>query len=65
MLSLIASGASAWRWYRDGVKEAIGTTPVDADSYEPSLNDSGAISIAGPFFYAVRGLSPCSLLPGP
>ena len=59
--------ASMWRVYRDPDKTAIGGTELMPDVSVTEFTDPGAVaSTEGEqLFYYLRGLSPCSLTPGP
>jgi alpha-tubulin suppressor-like RCC1 family protein len=57
--------ASVWRLYRDADKRTSGTTALTPDVGIPRFTDPGAVANAQPAFYRVKGLSPCTLTPGP
>ena len=57
----------SWRIYRDSSKTSIGTSALPPDTGFTVFTDSGAVppGAGGRFFYYLRGLSPCTLTPGP
>ena len=57
--------ASSWRLFRDPVKTGLGTTPLLPDATAATYVDAAALGRAGNDLYRVKGLSPCSLTPGP
>ena len=61
------AAASSWRIYRDSSKTSIGTSALPPDTGFTVFTDSGAVppGAGGRFFYYLRGLSPCTLTPGP
>lgn len=64
-LSYPGAPAQAYRIYRDLKKQDLGETVLLDETDQESCSDAGAVADARPFFYRVRGLSPCSRTPGP
>ena len=66
VLDFTGAPAATWRLYRDGDKLLLGTTALAPDAATTSFTDPGAIPpLTALWFYRVKGLSPCSLTPGP
>ena len=64
-LSFVGAAATLWRLYHDPDKLSLGTTPLLPDAVTTTYLDVGAIPRTGSEYYQLRGLSPCSLTPGP
>ena len=66
-VELIFEGAQALLWEVDADfdKTTIGRTPLAAEMTERWLLDVAAVSASDSRYYHVRGLSLCSLMPGP
>ena len=66
-LSFPAAPATTWRLFRDPNKTAIGVTELTPDVLVTAFTDGEAVPTGSgqKLFYYVRGLSPCSLTPGP
>ena len=59
------ASTSPWCVYRDPAKTALGSTARTPDVAAPGFIDSRAVAVVENWFYRVKGLSPCSLTPGP
>jgi hypothetical protein len=57
--------AGQWRLYRDGDRVSIGLTPAVPETGATTFLDVGALGRSTSDYYAVKGLSLCSLTPGP
>jgi hypothetical protein len=59
-------GAPAVVWRVDRKTDKAGAwAPATGPLFEASWPDAGAVSAAEDYFYALRGLSPCTFSPGP
>jgi hypothetical protein len=57
--------AGLWRVYRDPTAITVGTTALSPDLSTPDFVDTEALADTLDYYYALRGLSPCSHTPGP
>ena len=59
------STANVMRLFRDGTKETLGQTVFCPDLAVRTATDVAAVGRGGSDYYVLRGLSDCSLTPGP
>ena len=67
VLDFTGAPATMWRVYRDADKTVIGATGLTPDVGVTVFTDGGAVPMTAgeKLFYYLKGLSPCSLTPGP
>src|SRR5262249_46223097 len=69
VLEISGVRAATARVHRDPTKATLGSTALAPDvataAGAATFGDDGAVRAAAPYYYSVRGLSPCSLTPGP
>ncbi|MFC2173658.1 hypothetical protein ACFLU6_13660 [Acidobacteriota bacterium] len=65
VLDFSTGPASEWRVYRDTDKTTLGTTPLMPDVSTTDFTDPGILEDGELYFYRIKGLSPCTKIPGP